>query len=107
MNNKPIRSDNIDHSALNWVRKVRDYIIYGHMGGPLYIEQQAPQRMVLKMAMAGTILNIIVQLRFGNSDTDALPLVLPPVPGGLISNHDHDVILVIREEKGDLHNLNI
>ena len=76
------------------------------MGGPLYIEQQAPQRMVLKMAMAGTILNIIVQLRFGNGDTDALPLVLPPVPGGLISNHD-DVILVVRKEKGDLHNLNI
>ena len=71
-----------------------------------YSEQQAPQRMVLKMAIGGTILNLIVQLRFGNCDTDALPLVLPPVPGGLISNHD-DVILVIREEKGDLHNLNI
>ena len=26
-----------------------------------------------------------VQLRFGNGDTDALPLVLPPVPGGLIT----------------------
>ena len=26
-----------------------------------------------------------LQLRFGNGDIDALPLVLPPVPGGLSS----------------------
>ena len=31
-----------------------------------------------------------LQLRFGNGDIDALPLVLPPVPGGK-SGHDDDV----------------